>query len=136
MTETDIELVRLAYSRFDLSSRELDPQVFTEDFVWQPSVTGSETPGHEYVGEAGWREYQQAASEVWSSLTPELHELRSLAPGLVLFEGRNHGIGRSSGVPVTTPHFGVARIRDGRIAEFRVFQTQEEALNSVATIRD
>jgi ketosteroid isomerase-like protein len=136
MTESDIELVRLAYSRFDLSSGEFDPDIFTEDCVFQPSVTGSETPGHEYVGVSGRREYQKAASEVWSSLTPEVHELRSFAPGVVVFEGKNHGVGRSSGVPVTTPHFGVARFREGRIAEMRIFHTEEEALEFAATIAD
>jgi ketosteroid isomerase-like protein len=128
MSETDLDLVRRAYSSIDLFSA-LDPELFANDFVWQPSVTGSETTGQQYVGQAGWRDYQDAASEVWSSLTPEVGDLRSLAPGLVLGEGKLRGVGRSSGVPVTTPVFALIRVRDGRIAETRIFQTEEEALN-------
>ena len=128
MSETDIDLGRRAYSSFDLFS-SLDPELFADDFVWQPSVTGSETVGLLYVGQSGWRDYQEAASEVWSSLTPEVGDLRSLAPGVILGEGNLHGVGRSSGVPVTTPVFALIRIRDGRIAETRIFQTEEEALN-------
>jgi ketosteroid isomerase-like protein len=125
--ETDIELARRAGSSFDISS-PLNPELFADDLVWQPSVTGSETAGLEYVGQAGWREYQEAASEVWSSLEPELGELRSLAPGIVLGEATLHGVGRTSGVPVKTPVFAFIRIRDGRVAELRIFPTRNEAL--------
>jgi ketosteroid isomerase-like protein len=128
MPESDIDLARRAYSSFDLFS-VLDPELFADDFVWQPSVTGSETAGQQYVGQAGWRDYQDAASEVWSSLTPEVGDLRSLTHGVVLGEGKLHGVGKSSGVPVTTPVFALIRIRDQRIAETRIFQTEIEALN-------
>jgi ketosteroid isomerase-like protein len=134
MTETDIELVRRAYSSFGLSS-SVNPDLFADDFVYQPSVTGSET-GQEYVGQPGWRDYQRAASEVWSSLTPEVGDLRSLAPGVVLAEGKLHAVGKSSGAPVTRPHFAVFRIRDGRIVEIRVYQTMSEALSFAATVVD
>jgi ketosteroid isomerase-like protein len=80
MSDSDIELVREAYTRFDLFSGKFEPDLFTEDYVFQPSVTGSETPGQQYIGEAGWREYQKDAADVWSSLVPEVHELRSLGP--------------------------------------------------------
>jgi hypothetical protein len=125
--ETDIELARRAGSSFDISS-PLDPELFADDFVWQPSVTGPETAGLEYVGQAGWREYQKAASEVWSSLKPEVGELRTLGPGIVLGDGTLHGVGRTSGVPVTTAVFALICIRKGRIAEMRIFQTEEAAL--------
>jgi ketosteroid isomerase-like protein len=125
--ESDIDLARRAGPSFDISS-PLDPELFADDFVFQPSVTGSETVGLEYVGQAGWRDYQKAALEVWSSLKPEVGDLRSLAPGVVLGDGILHGVGRTSGVPVTTPVFALIRIRDGRIAELRIFQTQDEAL--------
>jgi ketosteroid isomerase-like protein len=128
MTEADIELGRRAALRFDIFSA-LDLELFADDFVWQPSVTGSETSGREYVGASGWRDYQEAASEVWSSLKPEVGDLRRLAPGVLLGEGKLHGIGRSSGVPVTTPVFALIRIRNGRIAEMRIFQTENEALS-------
>ncbi len=68
MSESDLELVRQAYERFDLFRGQFEPDLFTEDYVFHSSVTGSETPGREYVGEAGWREYQEDAAEVWSSL--------------------------------------------------------------------
>jgi ketosteroid isomerase-like protein len=134
MSEIDIELVRRAYSSFDLSS-SVDPDLFADDFVFQPSVTGSET-GQQYVGQQGWRDYQRAASEVWSSITTEVGDLRSLAPGVVLAEGKTHGVGKSSGAPVTRPHFAVVRIRDGRLVEFRVYQTMSEALSFAATVVD
>ena len=128
MSETDIDLARRAYTSFDLFSA-LDPELFADDFLWQPSVTGSETADQLYVGQSGWRDYQEAAAEVWSSLTPKVGDLRSLAPGMVLGEGKLYGVGRSSGVPVTTPVFALIRIRDGRIAETRIFQTVNEALS-------
>jgi ketosteroid isomerase-like protein len=126
-SETDIDLAHRAGSSFDISS-PLDPELFADDLVWQPSVTGSETAGLEYVGQAGWRDYQEAALEVWSSLKPELLELRRLAPGVVLGEAMLHGVGRTSGVPVKTPVFAFIRIRDGRVAELRIFPTRNEAL--------
>jgi ketosteroid isomerase-like protein len=135
MSETDIELVRRAYSRFDVFG-EFDPDLFADDYVFQPSVTGSETAGQRYVGEAGWRDYQEAVWEVWSSLTVEVRDIRSLRPGVVLTEGELHAVGRSSGAAVTTPIFGVACIRRGRIAELRVHQTLDEALSFAATIPD
>jgi ketosteroid isomerase-like protein len=135
MMDADVELARRAYARFDLSSTP-DWDLFADDFIFQPSVTGSETTGQRYVGKAGWRNYQEAAWEVWSSLTVEVQHLRSVRPGVVLAEGETHGVGRSSGAPVTRPHFAVVRIREGRIAEFRVFQTLDEALSFAATILD
>jgi ketosteroid isomerase-like protein len=135
MMETDIELVRRAYSSFDLSSR-LDPDLFADDYVFQPAVTGSETARQQYVGQAGWRHYRDDSSEAWSSFTPELREARGLGPGVILSEGEVHAVGRSSGVPVTMPHFGVFRIRDGRIVEARFYQTLDEALSFAATYSD
>jgi ketosteroid isomerase-like protein len=127
MTKADLELARRASLSFDIFA-PLDSDLFAEDFVWQPSVTGSESSGQVYVGASGWRDYQQAASEVWSSLKPEVGDLRKLAPGVLLGGGTLHGIGRSSGVPVTTPTFALICIRDGRITEMRIFQTENEAL--------
>ena len=135
MTETDIELVLGAYEAFDLSS-PLDGDLYIEDFVFQPSVAGSETAGQQYVGQVGWRKYQEAASEVWSSLTIEVRDLRSLGPGVVLSEGKLHGVGRASGAPLTTPHFAVFRIQEGQIVETRVFQTLDEALNFASAHAD
>jgi ketosteroid isomerase-like protein len=133
VTETDIELARRAALSWDLSS-PLDPDLFADDFVFQPSVTGSETAGRrQYVGQSGWRNYQDAAREAWSSITPELHQPRSLGPGVVPTEGELRAVGRSSGAAVTMRFFGVGRIRDGRIVELRIYQTLEEALNFAAT---
>ena len=135
MTETDIERVLRAYEAFDLSS-PLDGDLYADNFVFQPSVTGSETAGQEYVGQVGWRKYQEAASEVWSSLTIEVRDLRSLGTGVVLSQGKLHGVGRASGAPVTTPHFAVFRIQEGQIVETRVYQNLDEALSFAATHSD
>jgi ketosteroid isomerase-like protein len=135
MTEKDIELVRRAYSSWELSSR-LDPDLFADDFVFHPVVTGSETSGRQYVGQAGWRDYLEAVSEVWSSIRTKTRELRSLSPGVVLFEGELHGVGRTSGASVKTTIFSISRIRDGRIVEMRVYPTLDEALTFAATYAD
>jgi hypothetical protein len=53
----------------------------------------------------------------------------------VLAEGENHGVGRISGAQVTTPHFGIAVIRQGRIAELRVYRSLDEALDFAVSMK-
>jgi len=49
----------------------------------------------------------------------------------VLLVSREHGRGAASGASVSSRHFGVFTIRAGKIARFREFYDEQEALNAV-----
>ena len=127
MSEADIEVARRAAEWFTLDE-PLCLDIFAEDHVWKPSLTGGDmSTGGTFVGVQGWEEYRREAHVTWASLAAEVRDLSDRGAGVVTGELVLRGVGQASHVTVEMPVHAVMEVRDGRLARTHVFQTAEEA---------
>jgi len=78
-------------------------------------------------GHKGVRRWWREAEEVFEDRRLEVSEVRE-HEGWLLLSGVGHNTGRESRAPVDWPFVQALRFREGRIAQWRFFASEEEAL--------
>jgi ketosteroid isomerase-like protein len=85
-----------------------------------------------------YRGYEEATGawftwlEAWDEWRTDITEAIEVDPETVVIVTQIHARGRGSGVTVEAEGAGVWRVRDGKIAYAKLFQSKEEALAAVS----
>lgn len=108
---------------FDATITSFDPDVEVVDLQSAMGMTDRARGPDELRRLAGqW-------TEIFDGWRVEVLEVADLGGEWVMADVRFHGIGRDSGIPVSSRQFEVYRLIGGRIVEMRVgFQDRAEAL--------
>ena len=112
-----------------INNRDVDQLVplYTDDAV----VDMSEAIGPEndvYRGTEAAATWWRDSLEQWESFLWELESFTELPPDTVVTATRVDARGRASGIEMTARIGQLWRVRDGRVAYVKMFQTEEEAL--------
>jgi peptidoglycan-N-acetylglucosamine deacetylase len=127
MPQSNVEIVRAvfhAYFRGDMESvlRLTDPEVV----VMQPSEVPDATTRH---GHAGVMEAIAVWPEQWDDYELEIVQIVD-AGGHVVVRTHQRGRGKASGVEVEDEIWFVFGFRNGKVAEWRMFGAEREALEA------
>jgi ketosteroid isomerase-like protein len=128
VAQSDIDLVcgsHDAFRRRDLDEfvEYMDPEIEFTSLVLEVEGT--------YRGHDGIRSWWNGILEVFPEWQPQVEDARQVGHR-VLLKVRAEGAGTGSGIDVDRAIWQVAEVRDGRIAAWRFFRTEDEALAAAA----
>ena len=128
MAESDIDVVcgsHDAFRRRDLDAfvGYMDPGIEFTSLVLEVEGT--------YRGHDGIRSWWNDILDVFPEWQPQVEDARQVGER-VLLKVRAEGAGTGSGIDVDRAIWQVAEVRDGRIAAWRFFRTEDEALAAAA----
>ncbi len=84
----------------------------------------------DYHGHKGFREVMAAWTGSWDDWSVEILDTRAVGDA-VLVTARQRGIGISSGAPMQADSTFVFSVREGLIARWQMFASEEQALEAV-----
>ena len=129
MSQENVELVRAAFRAFEKGDMEGVLRLCDESIeITQPA----ELPGvsqHQH-GHAGVLEAFALWPEQWDDFRVDILRVADMG-GHVLVTTLNHGRGKDSGVQVEMQFTFLFLVRAGKIAEWRMFLREEDALEAV-----
>lgn len=128
MAQSDIDVVcgsHDAFRRRDLDAfvEYMDPGIEFTSLVLEVEGT--------YRGHDGIRSWWNDILDVFPEWQPQVEDARQVGER-VLLKVRAEGAGTGSGIDVDRAIWQVAEVRDGRIAAWRFFRTEDEALAAAA----
>jgi ketosteroid isomerase-like protein len=102
------------------------------EFDW----SGSRAPySGVYRGHAEMEQFWGVWLDAWDEWVPEIAEAVEVEPDTVLIVTNIRARGTGSGVPVRAQGASLWRVRDGKVAYAKLFQSKDEALASLASQR-
>jgi ketosteroid isomerase-like protein len=128
MSHENVEIVRLAIPAFN--RRDLDTLRTLFDPGAQITPVRAAVDGTHFAGREAASEYCAAIDQSWEDLRWDLEDVRD-GDDWVLALGHIRGRGRDSGVEIDARGGWLARLREGRIVEFRTYSDRSEALKAV-----
>jgi ketosteroid isomerase-like protein len=124
-----VELVRRLYQSFNEGTMALD--LWHTDAELRPALIGGGLlEGAIYRGHEGVSEFVAMQAETWESVIAEPVDIRDLGTYL-LVETRLQAVGRASGIELSDVTWNVFEVRNGKVANWRVFTEQRQALEAV-----
>jgi ketosteroid isomerase-like protein len=128
MAESDIDVVRGSHDAFrrrdlDAFVEYMDPEIEFTSLVLEVEGT--------YRGHDGIHAWWNDILDVFPDWQPQVEDARQVGER-VLLKVRAEGAGTGSGIDVDRAIWQVAEVRDGRIAAWRFFRTEDEALAAAA----
>ncbi len=84
-----------------------------------------------YLGHAGFRRMVEQWQEAWEDFRVEVESAEPHGDDAVLVSVIQHGRGRGSGVEASMPAVYLMRVRAGRVVDWRMCATRDEALAHV-----
>jgi ketosteroid isomerase-like protein len=131
VSQSNVDLVVRMFDAF--ARRDLDAMVVTmhDDIEFLPVTANITTGGVPYRGHDGIARYLVDVAGVWPELRVFPHDMRDHGDSVVAL-GRV--IARGGGMILDRPTGWVFTIRDGRIANGRVYASHEEALAAAAAL--
>jgi ketosteroid isomerase-like protein len=128
MSEENVEVVKSLFTAFadrDFASADsvLDPEVEI-----RPAIVGG-PEGVVYLGLKGNREFWADVDATWAEFRIEPEEFRDLGDQ-VLVLGRAFARAEGSGIALDEAVAWIALVRSGKIAQFRSFSNQRDALEA------
>ena len=85
--------------------------------------------GRTYRGREGVRKFFRTYAGTWESFEIEFEDFFDAGDQVVVF-ARDHGIGRTSGVPVEFVYAQLITLRDGKVTRWQAFTDRDEALEA------
>jgi ketosteroid isomerase-like protein len=125
--DENVELAHRVIDTWNRGDYEAWIELFDEDCEFRPLRAQLERQA--YRGHDGLRQFEQDLTEDWERVRFALNEVREVGDQVVLL-ARFHGRGRASGAEVDIPIGVVARVREGKVAEARMFSDPDEALKA------
>ena len=130
MSQENIEIVRAAFEAYlrgeiDAVLRLCDKSIV---ITQAPEVPGVSSQQH---GHAGVLEAFAMWPEQWDDYRAEIVRVIAHSGDYVVVATRQRGRGRQSGVEVTMEFTFAFTVRGGKIAEWRIFVQQDQALEAV-----
>ena len=129
MSQENVEIVRTALEAFNRRDIPALVAATTDDFEWV-TLTGGTIDSAVYRGAAGIAAYFRDTATVWESMRIEPTEFRDLGAESLLLVSVLHARGMGSGVDVEADLFGLFRVRGHKVAAFRSFGKESEALEA------
>jgi ketosteroid isomerase-like protein len=118
----DRELIEGLFEAFNARD-EAWVELFDEDAELHPTGAGA---AGVYRGRDGLRSYLADLWDTWEEINAELRGLSRIGE-LLLVEYLTSGRGRGSGLEVEQEFFLLLKVRDGRVREWRNFESRAEA---------
>jgi ketosteroid isomerase-like protein len=111
-----------AWERADLEAMFalIDPEIVSRQFPEQIDV-------RDYHGHDGVREVMEDWIGTWDDWKIELRDVRAVGDAAVLSLFQS-GRGKGSGAGMAQPVWFVWRVRDGKVTQWLMFSTEDEAL--------
>jgi ketosteroid isomerase-like protein len=128
MSQENVELVRAAVRAFGARDPERWVNCFhpNVEFLLPRNVL----EGGSYRGHEGVRRALADAYETWEDIRFEIQEVRALNDGAVIL-GRTVNVGKGDAPAVEYQSAYLAKLRDGKIAYWRPYQSHAAALEAV-----
>jgi ketosteroid isomerase-like protein len=127
MLPEDIALVRRFNESVAAGDLEGAIECFHPDapFDWSESIAPFRDV---FVGHAGLRRFFQETDETWENFAPRIDEVIECGADQLLTPTTVSGRARASGIEVQAHGAVLWTVRDGRIAEAKLFQTRTDGL--------
>jgi ketosteroid isomerase-like protein len=129
MSQENVEIVRAAFEAFEDGDMEAVLRLADENIeITQPAELLGASPTQS--GHAGVLEAFAVWPELWDDYHIEIVRLADVGDH-VIAATVTRGRGKDSGVPVEMPFTFVFSVRAGKIAEWRLFVREDQALKAV-----
>lgn len=130
MSQENVEVVRAGFRAFERGDVEAVLELCDEEIeIVQPAELPGVSPRQH--GHTGVLEAFAIWPEQWDDFRVEVLDVVDLGEDRVLATTLQRGRGRDSGVPVETRFSFLFSVRAGKIAEWRMFMREEDALDAV-----
>jgi ketosteroid isomerase-like protein len=129
MTQENVEIVQAAFRAFESDDMDGVLRLCDENIEITQDADLLGAPAHQH-GHAGVLEAFALWPDLWEDFRVEVLRLDDFGDH-VMVATVNRGRGRGSGVPVEMPFTFLFSIRAGKIAEWRLFMSEEQALKTV-----
>jgi ketosteroid isomerase-like protein len=134
MSDANVAIAREALNAFNSGDIEALMRLSREDI--RIHATERMPNAGEFVGEAGYRTWTERWLEAWETFTVELLDADVYDEGrFVVARALQRGKGRGSGVEIEMEVFHLWELRDGRIAQFHLYISRDDALAALAAAR-
>jgi ketosteroid isomerase-like protein len=129
MSEANVEVVRGLLEAFQRRDHELAFDFYDPDIVWDASAVAISDLRGVYHGHEGVRTYWRKWLSAWRDLQFEIQDVRDAGDEVVALICNQHQWGRHSAIKTEIPPYGIVfTIRGGKVARWRAFSDQAEAL--------
>jgi uncharacterized protein len=129
VSQENVEVVQAAFQAFERGDMDGVLCLCDEDIEVTQDANLLGAPGHQH-GHAGVREAFALWPDLWDDFRVEILRLQDIGDHVVV-STVNRGRGKDSGVPVEMPFTFLFSIRAGKIAEWRLFMSDDQALKAV-----
>jgi ketosteroid isomerase-like protein len=125
---TNVEIVQRIFTAFEQRDADAVVALCVPDVLFEPVTAHVAAGGDPYRGHDGMRAYIADVARVWQELRPSPDEFREGDGGIVVATGRVYAWG--AGRVVDSPAGWLFRLRGGRMAYGRIFETASGALEA------
>jgi ketosteroid isomerase-like protein len=129
MSRQNVDIVRAAFQAFEQGDMDRVLNLCDENIEITQAVELIDAPRHQH-GHAGVIEAFGIWPDLWDDYSVEIVRVADLADQ-VMVATVNRGRGKDSGVPVEMPFTFLFSLRAGKIAEWRLFMHEEQALKAM-----
>jgi ketosteroid isomerase-like protein len=131
MSQENVEVVRRLLDAFNRLDAGAVRELWITDAEWRPAfIGGGLIEGAVFRGHDGVSEFGRIQAEPWERVSADPVTIRDLGER-ALVQVQLRAVGRASGVPVNRITWNVFELRDGKVADGRVYTTEREALDAV-----
>jgi ketosteroid isomerase-like protein len=129
MSQENVKLVRAAFRAFERGEMDGVLRLCDEniEIIQDANLLGAS--GHQH-GHAGVLEAFALWPDLWDDFRVEILRVHDSGDHVIVATV-NRGRGKDSGVPVEMPFTFLFSIRTGKIAEWRLFMSEDQALKAV-----
>ena len=131
MSQENLELVQAAFDAYSRGDEPALLELVAADVVI--TQFPEQVDVRDYHGHEGFRQVMTEWIGSWDDRSIEILGARELG-GLVLATARQRGRGIASGAPMDAEATFVFTVRDGLIARWQMFSSEEQALEAVGLI--
>lgn len=127
MSQQNVEIVRGLIDAWNRGDYDAWIEAFDTDCEFRP--LRAQLEGHPYRGHDGLRQFADDLTEDWKEVRFTVDEIRASGDQVVLL-AHFHARGRASGAELDVPIGVVGTVREGKIAEARMYSDRDEALEA------
>jgi ketosteroid isomerase-like protein len=128
MSEENVEVVKSFFAAFARRDLDATAGLLHPDAEIRPAIVGG-PEGTVYRGLNGNRQFWADIDAAWATFRIEPQEFRDLGERILVL-GRAIALAPGSGIALDQASAWIAEVREGKIARFRSFTSQQEALEA------
>ena len=131
----NVEVIQAAIEAFNAGDLERMLTLADSGLEWRPAFGGATLGGSTYHGHAGFRQYWEAAREVWQEFRFGPDRFIERGDQVVVL-GRGKGRGRGSNIEIDQPLAMLWRVRNGKTLFGQTFADPALALRAAGVPED